>query len=238
MDKDGVIANSDDPGGTSVLIVDDHRVLVEALTVALRSEGFTVAATTADPPAEFPALLRRLQPDVVLLDLWLGATVGSGLGLIPTIIATGARVVVLTASEDTPLLASCVEAGAFDLASKTEPFSSVLAKVQGAADGSGGLAQPERAALMAGLRSARASEAQRLAPFERLTTRERQVLLGLIAGRSAQDIAAAIPVSLATVRTQIRGILTKLNMPNQLAAVALARRAGWPEDGHTRNHQF
>lgn len=237
MGKDGVIANSDEPGGTTVLIIDDHEVLAEALTAALRSQGFAVEATNADPPSELPSLLRRLQPDVVLLDLWLGAAVGSGLGLIPAITATEARVVVLTASEDTVLLASCVEAGAFDLASKTEPFSSVLAKVQGASAGTGGLSQPDRAALLAELRLARSADAKRLAPFEALTARERQVLLALVAGRAAQDIATSIPVSLATVRTQIRGILTKLNMPNQLAAVALARRAGWPDEGRDQNHQ-
>jgi DNA-binding CsgD family transcriptional regulator len=44
-------------------------------------------------------------------------------------------------------------------------------------------------------------------------------------------------VSLATVRTQIRGILNKLGVTSQLAAVALARRAGWPEPPEARIHQ-
>jgi DNA-binding NarL/FixJ family response regulator len=236
--KDSAIANPDEPGAAgTVLIVDDHHVLAQGLRVALESYGFSVVHTDADPPEQIPDLLRTVQPDVVLLDLWLGQAVGSGLGLIGPIKASGARIVILTASEDTALLASCIEAGAFDLANKTEPFSSVLAKVQGARSGEGGVSPSERMSLMSELRRARAAEAERLAPFERLTARERDVLVGLIEGRTAQELASSIPVSLATVRTQIRGILSKLGVGTQLAAVALARRAGWPEDGGIGNHQ-
>ena len=146
--------------------------------------------------------------------------------------------VVLTASEDRVLLASCVEAGAYDLANKSEPFSAVLAKVDGAFRGAGGLPARERGALLAELRAARLADAERLAPFEQLSPRERQVLSALIAGQSAQQIAAEAPVALATVRTQIRGILTKLNTKTQLGAVALARRAGWSEEDAEQDHQI
>ena len=213
----------------NILIVEDHQVLAQGLSAALVQEGLQVTTTDADPPEQFSTLLSQVRPDVVLLDLWLGTAVGSGLGLIPAILESGAKIVVLTASEDPVLLASCVEAGAFDLASKAEPFASVLAKVRGALDGGPGLGEAARQQYLAELSRARAADSDRLAPFERLTPREAAVLGRLIEGRSAQEIADAIPVSLATVRTQIRAILNKLGVSSQLAAVALARRAGWPE---------
>jgi DNA-binding NarL/FixJ family response regulator len=237
--QDSVIANSDEQERAGrVLIVDDHVVLAQGLASELEAHGFFVARTDADPPAEMPTLLREVRPDVVLLDLWLGDSVGSGLGLIGPINASGARIVILTASDDSDLLAACVEAGAFDLASKTEPFASILDKVLRAKEGIHGLSPGTREQLLTGLRLSRAADTERLAPFERLTPREAAVLKRLIEGLSAQEIASSIPVSLATVRTQIRAILNKLGVNTQLGAVALARRSGWPDAPKTGNHQF
>lgn len=239
VDHHVVIANSDEwtDGPGRVVIIDDHYVLAQGLAAALEAYGFEVTHTDADPPHELPALLGRVRPHVVLLDLWLGVAVGSGLGLIGMIHGCGAQIVILTASDDPILLGACVESGAYDLASKTEPFDSILAKVRGAQDGTGGISRAHRDVLLQRLREARLAEAERLAPFERLTPREAHVLTGLIAGQSANELADAIPVSLATVRTQIRGILSKLGVGSQLAAVALARRAGWPDQGGLENHQ-
>jgi DNA-binding NarL/FixJ family response regulator len=58
------------------------------------------------------------------------------------------------------------------------------------------------------------------------------VLAGLLAGEPAEAIAHRSYVSLATVRSQIRAILLKLGVNSQLAAVAMAREAGWsPDEG-------
>ena len=53
------------------------------------------------------------------------------------------------------------------------------------------------------------------------------MLHALASGQSAAQIAAAAYVSEATVRTQVRAVLTKLGVTSQLQAIALARRAGW-----------
>lgn len=74
----------------------------------------------------------------------------------------------------------------------------------------------------------RRAEAQaRLAPFEALTMREREVLAALVVGRSADEIADEQVVSVATVRSHIRGVLDKLDVNSQVAAVALAWQLGW-----------
>ena len=60
--------------------------------------------------------------------------------------------------------------------------------------------------------------------FARLTHREREVLGALVDGHVVHDIAASDVVSEATVRTQVKSILAKLEVSSQLAAVGLARR--------------
>src|SRR5207248_6808667 len=65
------------------------------------------------------------------------------------------------------------------------------------------------------------------APFGRLTVRERGVLQRMMDGKTAGEIAAESFVSVATIRSQIRGVLRKLGVHNQLAAVALAQKTGW-----------
>ena len=62
--------------------------------------------------------------------------------------------------------------------------------------------------------------------LDRLSVRERQVLDRLAEGRQAVAIAIEFGVSLATVRAQIRSVLTKLQVGSQLAAVALVNEAG------------
>ena len=63
--------------------------------------------------------------------------------------------------------------------------------------------------------------------LESLTQREREVLAHLMKGRTVREIAAAGVVSEATVRTQVRAILTKLEVSSQIAAVGLAYTADW-----------
>lgn len=79
--------------------------------------------------------------------------------------------------------------------------------------------------------------AARLALFARLTSRECDILAGLSAGKSAEQLAAEHVVSLATERSHIRGVLEKLDVNSQVAAVALAWRLGWPQRDRGRSRQ-
>lgn len=212
---------------TKVLLVEDHDLIAQGVAIALRAEGFdAVVADDLSPEA----VLRRVeddQPAVVLLDLHLDDVGGTGLPLIAPLTARGARVVVLTGVTDRIELAACVEAGAYGLGSKAQSFATILDKVIRAAAGEPVLTVGERATLLEELRLHRQAQRQLLAPFERLSARESETLLALMDGLQAESIADANFVSLATVRSHIRSILTKVGVSSQLAAVATARRAGW-----------
>ncbi len=109
-------------------------------------------------------------------------------------------------------------------------FDDLVAAVQRLAHGGSILSDNQRQELLADLRAKRTADRRRLAPFQTLTAWEKAVLAGLVAGESAEAIAARSYVSLSTVRTQIRSILLKLRVKSQLNAVALAREAGWPPE--------
>ena len=211
----------------SVLIVEDHDLLAQSLVFALRAEG--VQADTVKPETfdQILAMAEQLRPTVVLLDLELGGEIGVSIPLIGPLEELGAQVMMVTGVTDRVRLAECLEAGATGLINKSIPFEQLVEAVQEVAE-LGTLVPPsQRHELLSELRRQRAADQAREEPFQRLTSREQQVLAGLVDGKSAEKIAEDAFVSLATVRSQIRAILLKLDVNSQLAAVALARQADW-----------
>ena len=85
------------------------------------------------------------------------------------------------------------------------------------------------------MRAADRRQGPRLQLFDILTEREQVVLAELMEGHCAEEIANAAFVSISTVRSQIKAILHKLGVNSQLAAVAMARRAGWSLDTPSGN---
>lgn len=209
-----------------VMVVEDHGLLAQSLRLALTAEGMTVVVPDLDP-AGILAMAEHEAPDIVLLDLDLGPMGGDGSVLIEPLALSGTRVIVVTGDTDRIRLAGCLESGAHCLLPKSAPLDQLLDTVRRAAAGGEVLSSGERDALLAELRRARAARRRELAPFEALTPRERSVLSGVIEGQSAAQIARAAYLSEATVRTQIRGILTKLGVNSQLAAVAMAKQVRW-----------
>ena len=209
-----------------VAIIEDHGLLAQSLAFALADLGIhATVVKNLNPPAVLD-VLRESDLHLVLLDFDLGDA-GVGLDLIEPITALGLRVVMLTGETDPITLAECVEAGAVGIISKSDPFERLIEHVTDVVNGRGILSMTTREQLLSGLRAHRSREVERVAPFERLTVRESEVLRDLIEGKNADTIATESYVSLATVRSHIKALLAKLDVNSQLAAVALARRSGW-----------
>ena len=169
----------------------------------------------------------------MVLDLDLGQ-LGDSVHLIPHLVAAGHRVLILTGSEDRLRIAAALEQGAIGYQRKDPGFDALLVRVSAALDARAPLDAEHRVELLDELVRARASSTARLAPFNRLTVREREVLRELADGRSVMAIATDWVVSEATVRSHVRSILGKLGVPSQLAAVAAARQARWFSSGVRR----
>jgi DNA-binding NarL/FixJ family response regulator len=211
---------------TQIAIVEDHRMLAETVGLALEVEGHDVVLADLSDEEALLASVNADAATLVLLDLDLGA-MGDATRLIPQFVDAEAAVLVITGVHDRLRLAGTLEAGAIGFLAKDAPFDELLDTIKKAASGESVTEANERYQLLADLRRHRSAERDRHAPFESLTTRERQVLTALAAGKSVEAIASEWVVSTATVRTQVRGILTKLGVNSQLAAVAKARAAGW-----------
>lgn len=210
-----------------VLIVEDHGLLAESLLYALRAEGLeaeTVVPTTAEQILKTAV---DVQPTIVLLDLELGGEIGDSVPLIAPLNETGTQVVMVTGVTERARLGQCLEAGAIGVINKASPFDVLVESVREVAELGNLISANQRDELLSELRRQRTFDRERLAPFERLTAREQQVLAGLMEGKAAEVIANESFVSLATVRSQIRSVLLKLDVNSQLAAVALARQNGW-----------
>jgi DNA-binding NarL/FixJ family response regulator len=215
-----------DDKDVTVLIVEDHALLAQTLVIALSAEGCRARVAELISPAMLLRQVNSLRPDVVLLDLNLGA-LGDGVALVAPLTQLGARVLVVSGTTDRLQLAETLEKGAVGFLSKQAPFEQLLSTVLDVVAQRPVLSTARRCELMAELRSARAARSKSLAPFNTLTPRERAVLAGLAQGQRAENIAAVAVVSEATVRSQIRSVLAKLGVNSQLEAVALLWKVGW-----------
>jgi DNA-binding NarL/FixJ family response regulator len=212
-----------------VVVVDDHRLLAQSLAISLGQEGLDCSVATLTAPDELVRSVVAQRPDVVLLDLVLGPVAGDGAALVAPLTGAGSRVVLVTGATDPVRLAGALGDGAVGVLSKTEPVEVLLAAATAAAHGQRVMDENHELALRASARARHASRTAALQPFTRLTEREAQVLRSLARGRSVAAIAATSYVAEATVRTQVRGVLTKLGVGSQLEAVALAHQARWLE---------
>jgi DNA-binding NarL/FixJ family response regulator len=215
---------------TRAVIVDDHRLLAQSIALALRLEGIDCSVATLDDRDVLMQGLTNDPPDVVLLDLDLGGSIGDGTDLVGPLTGAGVRVLVLSASTDPVRLGAALEAGAMGVLSKTEPIDVLLTAAARAARGEPAMSETRRRDLLLSAVERRVRRAVSLEPFDRLSEREAEVLRSLALGHSVATIATQAHVSEATVRSQVRGVLTKLGVGSQLEAVAQAHRSGWLAD--------
>lgn len=202
-------------------VVSGRRLFTELLGQAL--PGFTMVE--ARPERIGSGLARR--GDVVIVD---GAQRWRESVMPETVLsfrAQGAEVLVVLAGNDPISAARWIEAGASAVLTEDASVGELHDAVVRLARGEVLLGVAVREGLLANLRVRRHEEEQRHAPFRTLTKRESAVLHHLAEGASPEEIARVSFVSLNTVRTQIRAVLTKLGVNSVVAAVAAAYRTGW-----------
>lgn len=214
-----------DESGSTILIVDDHELVAMSLAYGLRAEG--LRAHHCLPRDGALQTATGLTPGLVLLDLDLGRDAEGrsldGVALVAPLRAAGWQVLVLSGTADRARVGAALAEGAVAAVPKAAPLPRLIAAVRAALDGAEVMPPERRRELIEAHRQRVAQRRERAEKLARLTQREREVLAALADGRRAQTIADTFVVSLATVRTQIRAILTKLEVSSQLEAVALYR---------------
>jgi DNA-binding NarL/FixJ family response regulator len=212
---------------TRAVLVDDHRLLAQTMALALGLEGIDCSVAELDDRASLVGGIIDGPPALVLLDLDLGEVIGDGADLVAPLVEAGCRVLVVSGSSDVEQVARALAAGAAGVVRKDAPFDVLLDTALEVARGGQVLAPEARRSLLDEARRLRAGRAEQLAPFERLSAREADVLRALATGQAVAAIAETWFVSEATVRSHVRAILTKLGVTSQLEAVAAAHRHQW-----------
>ncbi len=205
-----------------ILIADDHAIVRQGLRALLATEpGMTLVGEAADG-VEVVELARRLQPDVILLDMVMPRR--DGLAALTELqqLERPARVLVLTSFAEDDQIFPAIKAGALGYLLKDSSPAELLQAIHCVARGEASLHPVVARRLIREL-----NQPPALPPTEApLTEREVEVLRLVAQGLSNDDIAARLVVSERTVRTHVSNILEKLHLANRTQAALYALREG------------
>jgi DNA-binding NarL/FixJ family response regulator len=210
-----------------VVVADDQALVRMGLRVLLEGEADLELVGEAGDGGQAVELVRRLRPDVVLMDVRM--PVVDGLEALRRIAGEEAlahtRVVVLTTFELDEYVFEALRAGASGFLIKDSDPQEMLAAVRAAARGEALLSPSVTRRVVAAFVS-REPGGGRVPRLEVLTEREREVV-GLVGeGLSNEEIAARLVVSPATARTHVSRAMVKLGARDRAQLVVFAFRAG------------
>ncbi|MER5310368.1 response regulator transcription factor [Streptomyces sp. NPDC002773] len=196
-----------------ILLCDDHVVVRAGLLALLGSTPDIEVVGEAGSGEEAVAMAAKLKPDVVLMDLQLGAGI-DGVEATRRIAPTGVHVLVLTTYDTDADITRAIEAGATGYLLKAERPEELFAAIHSAAQGRTALSPPVASRVMDRMRGAAGPS---------LTDRERDILGQLGRGLGNREIARALFISEATVKTHLGRIYAKLGVDTRAGAVSVAK---------------
>jgi DNA-binding NarL/FixJ family response regulator len=216
-----------------VLLVDDQPLLRLGFRMVIDAHDDMTVVGEAGDGAEAVRLAAELAPDVVLMDVRMPGTDGIEATRQIARTADGPRVLILTTFDLDAYAFSGLRAGAGGFLLKDVPPSDLLSAIRAVASGDAVVAPSVTRRLLDAYadRLPEDGEAAGAAPIAdervaRLTEREHEVLLEVVAGRSNAEIAARLVVTEATVKTHVGRVLTKLELRDRVQAVIFAYECG------------
>lgn len=194
-----------------LVIIDDHAMLLEGMSLALEREHDIHIVGTARSRTAGLAVCADLQPDVAVIDYRIGSDSGVDLARDLRTASPTLTIVGMSAQDSGPVINDMVEAGCVSFVHKQRGIHSLASAIRDAHDGVGHV--PARA--------------QPTGPDnEQLSRRELEVLQLMSEGKAPAEIAVLLFLSVHTVRNHVREIRRKLGVSSQLAAVAVGIRSG------------
>jgi DNA-binding NarL/FixJ family response regulator len=215
---------------TRLVFLDGRALLREGLKALIDPEPEFEIAGDFGGAAEGLTGVRRLQPDVVLMDLALPG--GSGCGLLAEIkdLAPRARTLVLTAHDGEEDIRAALKAGADGYMLKEANQAELLPAIRAVSAGQQFLCQGVTSQILGRYLSG-VKLPQRPAKLSRhITRRERQVLARIALGDSNKTIARDLSLSVRTIEKHRSNLMRKLNLHNAAALTLFALRGGLVED--------
>ena len=196
----------------TVLIVDDHAILRMGLASLLANKkGISVIGDAATGAAAIQKV-RKLKPDVVVMDLMMPGMDGVEATRRILEVEPETKVLILTTYGSANALAHALDAGARGAVLKNEDFSDLVSSIRTVAEG-GRAVSPEIAQML-----------NDDPPLPELAPRQREILQAITHGLSNADIAKQLGISVPTVKEHIRALLDKIGASNRSEAIAIAMR--------------
>jgi DNA-binding NarL/FixJ family response regulator len=208
----------------SVLIVDDHEVVRMGLRAMLAREPDIAVVGEAGDGEQAVTMTERLRPDVVVLDVRLGAT--DGIAACRRIVSDfpGTGVLMFTSFGTEEAVLASLMAGASGFLLKNCGIDDILRAIRAVAAGDS-LLDPAVTRKVTARLVALASEPA-IPELASLSARERAVLVRLAHGETNRQIAERLVISESTARNHVSSILGKLNLSRRSEAASLATRLG------------
>ena len=207
-----------------VVLVDDQALLRTGFRMILEAEPDIAVVGEAGDGEAAVTMVRRVRPDVVLMDIRMPGTTGIDATAQIVRDAPDTRVLILTTFDLDEYVFAALRAGASGFLLKDVRPAELLNAIRTVAAGEAVLTPSATRRLIERFAPSLDSAPAPAAPdvLADLTERERAVFTQIAAGRSNREIASALHVSEGTVKVHVSRVLTKLGLRDRVQAVILA----------------
>ena len=215
-----------------VLVVDDQVLVREGFGMVLDHEEDIDVVGEAGTGGEAIEVALAQRPDVILMDIRMPEM--DGLEATRRILGDAdwpVKVIILTTFDADEYVYQALRAGASAFVLKDIPRAELVAAVRTVADGGALLAPSITKRLIGRFAHGLAADTATSARLERLTDREREVLVAIGRGYNNAEIAEQLFISGATVKSHINSVFTKLGLRDRAQAVVFAYESGLVEPG-------
>jgi DNA-binding NarL/FixJ family response regulator len=215
-----------------VAVVDDQALVRGGFAVMLGLQDDIEVVAEAGDGAAAIEIARTHRPDVILMDIRMPGM--DGIAATKAIVDSAdwpVKVLILTTFDPDEYVYRALQAGASGFVLKDISPEGLVAAVRTVADGGALLAPSVTRRLISRFAAPPSLDSSVVSRLDRLTSREREVLVAVAAGSSNIEIAEDLFVGAATVKSHVSSILTKLGLNNRAQAVAFAYESGLVKPG-------
>ncbi len=216
-----------------VVVVDDQALVRRGFALVLEHQSDIEVVAEAGDGIEALEAVRRHRPDVVLMDIRMPEM--DGLTATETMLGEAdwpLRVVILTTFDPDDYVYRAIRAGASGFVLKDIPPEELAPAVRTVVDGGALLDPTITRRLINRFAESLATDTAAAQRLDKLSEREREVLLELGKGASNAEMAETLFIGAATVKSHVSSILTKLGLRDRAQAVVFAYESGLITPGH------
>jgi two-component system nitrate/nitrite response regulator NarL len=209
-----------------IFLIDDHNLFRSGVKALLaRQRDFEVVGEAADG-LEGLKRAREMKPDVVLLDLNMPGIAGREAVQMLTEELPQTRVLMLTVSEDAEDLIDTLKSGARGYLVKNIDADFLVDAIRRAARGEAVMSPQMTSKLVQGLQNGGREMVPEAADKDRISPREREILMLVARGASNKEMARELKLAESTVKIHVQSILRKLNLTSRVQAAVYAVEHG------------